>query len=105
MLDQSPVPAPRLDLPLSCADHIVQIPWSDLPLACPLPGSSLWNAHPRVYLPIHENGRATCPYCGTVYMMQSPDPSDAPPHITNIRIEKRFHRAEQKLIGAAAAKE
>jgi uncharacterized Zn-finger protein len=42
-----------------------------LPLHCPIPGSSLWNSHPKVYLPIKENGGfAKCPYCGTDYILK-----------------------------------
>lgn len=42
---------------------------SELPLHCPMPGSSLWNSHPRVYIPLEDavDGIAKCPYCGTVY--------------------------------------
>ena len=42
---------------------------SDLPLSCPRPNQKLWNAHPRVYLPIEESGEASCPYCGTHYVL------------------------------------
>lgn len=43
---------------------------SDLPLSCPTPSMALWNAHPRVYLPIEaEGGESTCPYCGAVYVL------------------------------------
>jgi len=42
----------------------------DLPLACPMPGMSLWNSHPRVYLPIEQTGEARCPYCGAVYVLK-----------------------------------
>ncbi len=43
----------------------------DLPLHCPVPGMSLWNAHPQVYLPIEaQNGEARCPYCGTLYILK-----------------------------------
>ncbi len=44
----------------------------DLPLACPTPKMTLWNAHPRVYLPIEETGQAICPYCGTKYILKDP---------------------------------
>lgn len=47
---------------------------SMLPLACPLPDMPLWNAHPRVYLPIEETGDATCPYCGNCFVLEK-DPS------------------------------
>lgn len=43
----------------------------DLPLHCPLPDMSLWNSHPRVYLPIEETGKAKCPYCGTEFTLES----------------------------------
>ena len=42
----------------------------DLPLACPMPQMTLWNSHPRVYLPIEETGWAKCPYCGAEYSLQ-----------------------------------
>jgi uncharacterized Zn-finger protein len=29
----------------------------------------LWNAHPRVFLPIETTGEALCPYCGTRYRL------------------------------------
>ncbi len=41
----------------------------ELPLHCPMPGTSLWNSHPRVFLPIEETGAAKCPYCGTEYVL------------------------------------
>jgi uncharacterized Zn-finger protein len=43
---------------------------ADLPVHCPLPGMSLWNSHPRVYLPLEENGEARCPYCGAMYVLK-----------------------------------
>lgn len=42
----------------------------DLPLHCPMPTQSLWDAHPRVYLPIEETGEAKCPYCGAEYILK-----------------------------------
>lgn len=41
----------------------------DLPLSCPMPGMSLWNSHPKVYLPIEKTGAAKCPYCGADYSL------------------------------------
>ncbi|MEY3219283.1 MAG: hypothetical protein RIT27_640 [Pseudomonadota bacterium] len=49
-----------------------EINQTDLPLVCPTAGSSLWNSHPRVFLPIKETGRAKCPYCGTEYVLIDP---------------------------------
>lgn len=43
----------------------------DLPLSCPMEDMTLWNAHPRVFLPIEETGKFTCPYCGTRYILNS----------------------------------
>jgi uncharacterized Zn-finger protein len=43
---------------------------SDLPLACPMPQMSLWNSHPRVYLPIEATGNAKCPYCGAEFTLR-----------------------------------
>jgi uncharacterized Zn-finger protein len=42
----------------------------DLPLSCPMPNMSLWDAHPRVYLPIEEAGEVTCPYCSAFYKLK-----------------------------------
>lgn len=42
---------------------------ADLPLHCPMDGMSLWNSHPRVYLPIEDDGKAKCPYCGAEYVL------------------------------------
>ncbi len=47
-----------------------EITREQLPLHCPLDDTSLWNAHPRVFLPIEESGQATCPYCGTEYVLK-----------------------------------
>ena len=54
------------ELDLKC----VEVTEKDLPLHCPLPSQKLWNAHPRVYLPIEMTGEARCPYCGTLYKLQ-----------------------------------
>ena len=43
---------------------------ADLPLHCPMDGMSLWNSHPRVFLPIEETGQAKCPYCGADYVLK-----------------------------------
>lgn len=48
---------------------VIEINQSALPLHCPLPDSSLWNSHPRVFLSIEETGEAKCPYCGTEYVL------------------------------------
>lgn len=47
----------------------VEVSRADLPLSCPQPNQKLWNAHPRVYLPIEESGNESCPYCGTRFVL------------------------------------
>ena len=55
----------------SNAANKYEVTRSDLPLHCPMPGMSLWNSHPQVYLPIEEqNGEARRPYCGAVYTLK-----------------------------------
>jgi uncharacterized Zn-finger protein len=49
--------------------QVVQVTAEDLPLSCPRPQDSLWNMHPRVYLPIEAKGEAICPYCGARYVL------------------------------------
>ena len=44
---------------------------SDLPLSCPTPEMALWNSHPRVYLPIEDDGGTSkCSYCGATYVLK-----------------------------------
>ena len=43
---------------------------SELPLSCPTPAMAVWNSHPRVYLPItQEGGETDCPYCGAHFVL------------------------------------
>jgi uncharacterized Zn-finger protein len=51
------------------AENRYQVTRAQLPLSCPLPEMSLWNSHPRVYLPIEKTGYAKCPYCGADYYL------------------------------------
>ena len=48
----------------------VEVTADDLPLHCPTPSMELWDAHPRVFLPIENTGEALCPYCGTLYKLK-----------------------------------
>lgn len=43
---------------------------NDLPLSCPMPSMRLWDAHPKVFLPIEKTGKAVCPYCGAQYTLK-----------------------------------
>jgi uncharacterized Zn-finger protein len=56
---------------LASAEHEYRVTEADLPLSCPMPNMILWNSHPRVYLPIKETGKETCPYCGAVYILEN----------------------------------
>ena len=49
--------------------NIYTVTESDLPLHCPLPGASLWNSPPRVYIPVQQTGRGKCIYCGAEYIL------------------------------------
>lgn len=59
----------RTDLVTPNAQGRYEVGRADLPLSCPMPGMSLWNSHPKVYLPIEETGHARCPYCGAEYVL------------------------------------
>ncbi len=59
------------NLILANAENRYGVTAADLPLACPMPGMTLWNSHPRVYLPIEAEGEAKCPYCGALYVLDS----------------------------------
>jgi uncharacterized Zn-finger protein len=53
----------------SNADNHYDVTEADLPLACPMPGMSQWNSHPRVYIPIEETGEGMCPYCSATFKL------------------------------------
>ena len=52
------------------AQNRYEVTRADLPVHCPMSGMSLWNSHPRVFLPIEETGEARCPYCGALYILK-----------------------------------
>ena len=55
--------------PVTNSQRHIEITAADLPLHCPTPSMMLWNAHPRVYMPIQKTGESMCPYCGTNYVL------------------------------------
>lgn len=65
-MTQTPTPHKKL----GCAQIEYEVTRQDLPLSCPAPKYQLWNAHPRVYLPIETTGREVCPYCNAVYLLK-----------------------------------
>lgn len=62
--------APRTATAPANTQQRYEVRATDLPLSCPLPSMALWNSHPRVYLPIaQEGGEAQCPYCGAHFVL------------------------------------
>lgn len=56
----------------ACTQRRYEITEADLPLSCPPRDLSVWDAHPRVYLPVVEaGGEVTCPYCDAVYTLKT----------------------------------
>lgn len=41
---------------------------------CPNPKMAQWSTHPKVYLDVTKTGAASCPYCGTKYVLDGPAP-------------------------------
>ena len=59
------------DAPMTTSgDRVFEVSAKDLPVHCPMPTTSLWDSHPRVYLPIEKTGQAKCPYCGAEYRLK-----------------------------------
>ena len=54
----------------ACIKRRYEITQADLPLSCPPRDDRLWDAHPRVYLPIETTGEMTCPYCGALFVLK-----------------------------------
>ena len=58
------------ELKQACTRKRYEINADQLPLCCPLPEQRLWDAHPRVYLPIEATGFAECPYCDAEFYLK-----------------------------------
>jgi uncharacterized Zn-finger protein len=54
----------------ACAKRRYEVTAKDLPLSCPPRDMRVWDAHPRVYLPIEEEGEVTCPYCDALFVLK-----------------------------------
>lgn len=54
----------------ACTKKHYDVTRSDLPLSCPMRGMRVWDAHPRVYLPIEATGKAVCPYCSAEFTLR-----------------------------------
>lgn len=53
----------------ACSKRVYNVTTANLPLSCPMPDMRLWDAHPKVYLPIEKTGYALCPYCSAEYIL------------------------------------
>ncbi len=54
----------------ACTEKNYIVHRKDLPLSCPTAEMELWNAHPKIYLPIETTGTEVCPYCGARFVLQ-----------------------------------
>ena len=65
MFESSPEAATaKAPVPANARRHY-RVTRADLPLSCPMPDMPVWNSHPRICLPIVEEGGSTqCNYCG-----------------------------------------
>ncbi|MDA8561584.1 zinc-finger domain-containing protein [Gammaproteobacteria bacterium] len=54
----------------ACEKQVYDVTKFDLPLSCPMKNMRLWDAHPRVFLPIEKTGKATCPYCDAEFILK-----------------------------------
>ncbi|HLD16141.1 MAG TPA: zinc-finger domain-containing protein [Coxiellaceae bacterium] len=53
----------------ACQSRLYEVHRADLPVSCPMDNQRVWDAHPRVYLPLEEAGRVICPYCSAEYVL------------------------------------
>jgi uncharacterized Zn-finger protein len=65
VLDTSPEQAKTL----ANAAKEYKVSHKDLPLCCPMPHMTVWNSHPRVYIPIEKTGEGMCYYCGAHFIL------------------------------------
>jgi len=65
----TPTTAKQEKLAIPNAECLYKVTRSDLPIRCPMPGASLWDSHPRVFLALEKAGRAKCPYCSAEYLL------------------------------------
>jgi len=57
------------DKTLANAAKEYKVTHKDLPLCCPMPNMTVWNSHPRVYIPIENTGTGMCYYCGANFTL------------------------------------
>ena len=54
---------------VACEQRLYKVTQAQLPLSCPMQEMTVWNAHPRVYLPVEKTGSAKCYYCGAEFIL------------------------------------
>lgn len=54
-----------------CTARVYEVTYDDLPLSCPMDTMRVWDAHPKVYLPIDTLGEVVCPYCEAHFILQN----------------------------------
>ena len=65
------ISVPRTGAAAPNAEQRYEVTAADLPVHCPLPEMSLWNSHPRVYIPLEKAGdTAVCPYCSAEFVLK-----------------------------------
>jgi len=67
----SPQTATQDGLAQPNAKDYYEVSQDDMPVHCPMPGTSLWNSHPQVYIPLDSKGHGKCPYCGAEYQLKN----------------------------------
>lgn len=50
---------------------IINVPATQISICCPALHQPNWNLHPRVYLNISQNKKATCPYCSQQFVIKN----------------------------------
>lgn len=60
----------------ACTERRYEVTSADLPISCPPRDERVWDAHPRVYLPVADVGEYRCPYCSAVYVLTDWTPTE-----------------------------
>ena len=55
----------------ACTKLRYEVTSADLPLSCPTKDMRVWDAHPRVFLPIEVTREVVCPYCGSEFILKN----------------------------------
>ncbi len=66
----------------ACTKRTYTVTYNQLPLSCPMDGMRVWDAHPKVYLPIETLGSVECPYCSARFVLENfkgRNPEDSTP--------------------------